>query len=116
MRRLARALEGLRERLERPASSRDALHWRLFGPFGPVALATLLREESGTGHPFFIAEIASTLRDIQWQWADVIDPLTAKAEVTRADDRLRELALNDPGSMASNLNEYVAAQFPECPA
>jgi len=113
MRRLARALEGLSERLERPVSSADALHWRLFGPFGPVALATLLREESGTGHSFFIAEIARTLRDVQWQWADVIGPLAAKAEVNRAGDRLRDLALSDADAMPSNLKDYVATQFPE---
>ena len=35
--RLAVALERLRERLERPVGSVEALDWRLFGPIGPRA-------------------------------------------------------------------------------
>ena len=68
MRRVAAALEGLRARLERPAHHLDALRWRLHGPVGPVQLARRLaeneREKEGAG--FLIAEVALTVRRVNW--------------------------------------------------
>ncbi|OGA13218.1 MAG: hypothetical protein A3H32_15260 [Betaproteobacteria bacterium RIFCSPLOWO2_02_FULL_63_19] len=65
--RLSTALERLRERLERTASSREAFDWRLFGPVGPLALAEgYVREASFAGEAkFCIAEIALALRRVQ---------------------------------------------------
>jgi hypothetical protein len=67
------ALAGLRERLERPAASEEALTWRVFGPFGPVAIANGLIEEARRGGAvtgetsFLLAELALTLRRVNWQ-------------------------------------------------
>lgn len=61
MRRFSTALEGLRERLERPVHSREALHWRLAGPFGVTALAQRLAEEDKQGAAFMISELARTV-------------------------------------------------------
>lgn len=65
--RLAAALERLRERLERTASSREAFDWRLFGPVGPLALAEgYVREAGFAGEAkFCIAEIALALHRVQ---------------------------------------------------
>ena len=65
--RLSTALERLRGRLERTASSREAFDWRLFGPVGPLALAEgYVREASFAGEAkFCIAEIALALRRVQ---------------------------------------------------
>jgi hypothetical protein len=62
-RRVALALERLRERLERPAFSVDALDWRLKGPVGPLALATAFRRDARTSSEarFFLAELGLTL-------------------------------------------------------
>lgn len=60
MRRFALALEGLRERLERPVYSREGLNWRLFGPFGVMTLAQRLVDEEGEGAAFMISELACT--------------------------------------------------------
>jgi hypothetical protein len=46
MRRVARALEGMRERLQQPVSSMEALRWRLNGPIGPNVLAKRLAGRS----------------------------------------------------------------------
>ena len=46
-RRISLALSTLRERLERPVSTVDALHWRLRGPVGVMAVAdAIVRERS----------------------------------------------------------------------
>jgi hypothetical protein len=68
--RVSRALEGLRERLERPVSTFDALRWRLRGPIGAMALARRLLEESDPAAVFLIAEIALTLDQVRWHEAE----------------------------------------------
>ncbi len=45
---VGRALAGLRRRLEQPATSLDALAWRLGHPVGAMALAEALQRESGS--------------------------------------------------------------------
>ena len=60
MRRLAVALERLRERLERPVASMDAFEWRVSGPVGVLPLAeALVREARTAGEAKFgLAELA----------------------------------------------------------
>ena len=48
-RRVSLALWRLEERLRRPATSLDALQWRLQGPFGPVAIANGLLAAADAG-------------------------------------------------------------------
>lgn len=64
--RVALALERLRERLERPVLTRETFNWRLRGPVGPVALANaLLREARNASEAaFFLAELALTLKRV----------------------------------------------------
>src|SRR5205085_6281364 len=61
--RVALALERLRERLERPVLNADALDWRLRGPVGALALAESLGKEARTADEahFFLAELALAL-------------------------------------------------------
>jgi hypothetical protein len=73
MRRAGRALEGLRERLERPVAHRDAAERRLRGPFSPAMLGEQLaiaREDGRLGgreHAFLVAELILCLRTTVWQ-------------------------------------------------
>jgi hypothetical protein len=66
-RRVALALERLRERLERPVVNMDSLDWRLRGPVGPLALAEAFRREArAPGEArFFLAELALVLKRIR---------------------------------------------------
>ncbi len=59
-RRVSLALRGLRERLERPVSSMDALDWRLRGPVGVQAVADAILKESrgGDESSFLLTELA----------------------------------------------------------
>lgn len=64
--RVAAALDRLRERLERPVLTREALDWRLHGPVGPLALAQAFRREhTAVEARFFIAETALAVRRVR---------------------------------------------------
>jgi hypothetical protein len=71
--RVSLALAGLRERLERPAASEEALTWRLTGPFGPAAIAEGLLEQARQPRAvcgeasFLLAELALTLTRVDWE-------------------------------------------------
>jgi len=113
--RLATALERMRERLERPASSREAFEWRLFGPVGPLALAEgYAREATFAGEAkFCLAEIALALHRVQPAKV-AVDGLPV-AQVTeslkKAITQLREKAAQL--APAPELDRYAAAAFEE---
>jgi hypothetical protein len=69
--RVAIALERLRQRLERPVMNVEALDWRLRGPVGPIAIAAAFRREAVTEVEglFFLAELALTLSRVRVQEA-----------------------------------------------
>jgi hypothetical protein len=71
-RHLSLALWRLQERLSRPTTSIDALHWRLEGALGPLAIAdglvqAALKHETlpGEAH-FLLAELALTVAAVDW--------------------------------------------------
>ncbi|MGB0970451.1 MAG: hypothetical protein ACPGVG_05745 [Mycobacterium sp.] len=72
-RHLSLALWRLQERLGRPARSIDALHWRLQGALGPLAIADGLVDSDlkkdtlpGEAH-FVLAELALTVAAVDWR-------------------------------------------------
>jgi hypothetical protein len=67
--RVSKALEGLVERLERPATTIDQLDWRLGGIVGPLALAgAFVRDAKLPGEAkFYLAELALSLRRVNPQ-------------------------------------------------
>jgi hypothetical protein len=111
MRRVAHALEGMRDRLQQPVGSKEALQWRLHGPIGPVALAKRLAVEDPSGAAFMIAEVASTLRGVTWRPLGSVDRNAIEAQVGQTIQTLHELATRAPAP--SNLAEYVTASFRE---
>ena len=64
--RVALALERLRDRIERPVLTRETFEWRLRGPVGPLALANAFLKEarSPSEAAFFLAELALTLKRV----------------------------------------------------
>lgn len=113
--RLAGALERLRERLELPASSREAFEWRLFGPVGPMALAdAYLREASSVGEAkFCLAEIALVLHRIKPGRVarDGLPPAAVAEPLKKAIHQLAERA--DQLAPVPDIDRYVAAAFKE---
>ena len=71
-RRVSWALTALRERLERPVSSVQALNWRLRGPVGVLALAKAIGREakSSTEQTFLLAELCLELHRVKPQTTD----------------------------------------------
>lgn len=112
MRRLSRALEGLRERLERPVFSVEALRWRLQGPVGAVELARRLAREEREGAAFLIAEVALAVRSAQAQPFGGLEKEAVEREVQAALKLLESLAA-DQGNLPANLASYVKASFKE---
>lgn len=111
MRRIAQALEGMRERLQQPVSSLDALRWRLRGPIGPVALAKRLSAEDPEGAAFMIAEVAATLRSVAWRPLGTLYNHAIDTEVIEITRSLQNLAREAPAP--PSLASYVAASFEE---
>lgn len=90
-RQLSLALWRLQDRLGRPATNLDALHWRLHGAIGPLAIAEGLvraaREHQtlpGEAH-FLLAEVALTIDAVDWDRAGVgLDPKRVRKVVADA--------------------------------
>jgi hypothetical protein len=116
MRRLARALEGLRARMELPVSSIEGLRWRLQGPLGPIALGRALQAEAGAGSPFFIAEVATTLQDIRWQLGGAVKQDALTTELASVQRELKALALGPASDTPENLRDYVAEELARIPS
>ena len=111
MRRVAQALEGMRERLQQPVASMEALRWRLRGPIGPVALAKRLAAEDPDGAAFMIAEVATTLHGVAWQPLGSLCFGAIGPEMSEILRSLQGLALLAPAP--PSLATYVTTSFQE---
>jgi hypothetical protein len=119
-RHLSLALWRLQERLGRPASNLDALHWRLHGPFGPLAigdglldLANANKALPGEAH-FLLAELALTVAHVDWtRVADDIDDHHVQGLVAdvlgELDKRRRAL----PAAPDKSIDAYLDRAFAE---
>jgi hypothetical protein len=113
-RHLSLALWRLQERLGRPVTSLDALHWRLHGAFGPLAivdgLISAAHEQQtlpGEAH-FFLAELALTIAAVDWSKVAIgVDKKSVRSLVSGAlseiDDKCRAL----PPAPDASLENYV---------
>lgn len=117
-RQFSHAMEGLRRRLERPLASKEALKWRLNGPFGPVAIAESLAKEAerkaglGGETAFLIAEIALTVRRVQWNSSPGGPSARARMSSVRGVlDKLALVAADQPRDRA--IDSYVSEAFAE---
>jgi len=106
--RVSRALEGLRERLEKPALSIDALRWRLRGPVGPLALARRLVDEGDVAAVFLIAEIALIVSAVSTHHPD---DEVVRQEVDGVMSELR--AMLDASTDAGDVAQYAHRTFEE---
>ena len=97
---LSLALWRLQGRLGRAATSLDALHWRLHGVFGPLAIADGLVSAAGAHQTlpgeahFLLAELALTVHAVDWSQVAVgIDISTVRnlvADVLAAIEERRQ--------------------------
>jgi len=111
MKRIAAALEGMRERLSRPMFTVEALRWRLFGPLGPIALAKRLADEEGDGASFMIAEVAMAVHDASMDAPGDLGAIQVPREKRAVVDHLARLAAERGAPL--NLKNYVERTFAE---
>jgi hypothetical protein len=114
VRHLSLAFWRLQERLSRPASNLDALHWRLHGAFGPLMLADGLitaasKDQALPGEPqFLLAELALTVAAVDWSAVSVrLDRTQVNVLVSEVLRQLRERHSTLPPAPDPALDKYV---------
>jgi len=116
-RRLAVALERMRERLERPAVGHEALDWRLRGPIGPLALArAFIREGTSTGEKrFCLAEIALAVGRVRVAStaAAGMKPAAIRGSLRQVTGEIEELLPSSGSGTPDGMDEYVRSAFEE---
>jgi hypothetical protein len=113
-RRVARALNALRERLERPVPTIESLHWRLRGPIGVKILAEALAREARSEEEkaFLLSELALELFRAKPQTAPGCLPVQqVKAEIMAMVAEIRTMVPDGALAHLDNLRGYVDAVF-----
>ena len=113
-RHLSLALWRLQERLSRPTTSIDAIHWRLNGALGPLAIAdglvqAALKQETlpGEAH-FLLAELALTVAAVDWRSvASDIGFRRVRPLVTEVLKAIEERRMALPSASDPALENYV---------
>lgn len=116
--RVAAALERMRERLQRSAITRDAFEWRLNGAVGPMALAdAFVRDANIEGEAkFYLAELALALRRVKPEQPVTGGFATEAIEqmLALAIGKIQTIALAIPSTPQTKmLDDYVGAAFAE---
>jgi hypothetical protein len=113
-RQLSLALWRLQQRLARPAATLDAVHWRLNGAVGPLAIADglLTGEGPDAGLPgeaqFVLAELALTISAVDWMVvAGELDPKLVAAAVHDVLGALVERRRRLPPAPDPSLDAYL---------
>jgi len=115
-RRVGWALAALRERLERPAVSEAALHWRLRGPVGVLALADALEREAHSDDEaaFLLCELALELSRVRPRSGPGCVPANrVRDELKRLIAELRARVSQGREPVAESLRTYVNEVFAE---
>jgi len=113
---VSQALTALRQRLEKPMPTREALAWRLHGPFGPMALAKALAEHarSPAETAFLSTELALELARVRPVADDHAIPADeVRSAIAALVDRIH--AGIDPGYLAAlpGLADYARTSLSE---
>ncbi len=113
-RRVSWALNALRERLEKPAATLDALRWRLFGPVGVRVFAdALVREaKSRDEQAFLLSELALELARAKPVAQERYVPVDQHmVEIKRMITELKSMVPPAESMEPSSLQDYVDSVF-----
>ena len=113
-RRISTALTALKERMERPAATLEASHWRLLGPVGVMAVADAIAKEAQSDGErcFLISEVALELSRARPRTAPGCLPIAdVKREIASVVADLQCLTRVDAHDVPENLGRYVASVF-----
>lgn len=109
-RRVSLALNGLRERLERPVISKESLDWRLRGPVGALALKNALVKEAKSDEErmFLLSELALELdRCSPKTAAGCLPSAVVRTEIRRLACEIMESVRQDAGHVVTELQRYI---------
>lgn len=115
-RRISLALNGLRQRLEMPVASDQALSWRLYGPVGVRALAQAIeREARSTAEKLFLlAELCLELSRVRpQQTPGSLGRSVVRNAINAAIEDIRKLMPEEILSAEPELARYCDAVFKE---
>lgn len=113
-RRVSWALNALRERLEKPAATLDALRWRLSGPVGVRVFAeALVREaKSRDEQAFLLSELALELARAKPNQQERCVPVDQHmAEIKQMISQLKTMIPPAESAEPNNLQDYVDSVF-----
>lgn len=113
-RRVAWALRGLRERLERPVATQQSLHWRLYGPVGVEALAKALAKEAHSyeERAFLLTELALEVGRVRpHRHEGALPPRVVRDQLRAAAECVRQRIPFEAMPTDSNLRHYIDEAF-----
>jgi hypothetical protein len=109
-RRVSLALNGMRERLERPVLSMESLEWRLRGPVGALALRNALIREARSNEErmFLLSELALELDRCSPKTAIGCLPIAAvRSEIRRLAGEIMASVLQSAEGVAADMRRYI---------
>jgi hypothetical protein len=109
-RRVSMALNGIRERLERPVVSKESLDWRLRGPVGALALRNALVKEAKSDEErmFLLSELALELDRCSPRTAAGCLPVsTVRSEIRRLAGEIVSSVRQDDVNVAPDMRRYI---------
>jgi len=113
-RRVSWAINALRERIERPAATKECLDWRLRGPVGVMALAEALKREAQSDEEkaFMLTELALELARIKPKEAQgCLAPARVNKEIRDLIVELRDHIPSRGIGRVRNLKQYLDSVF-----
>lgn len=118
-RKLSWLFRSLKDRLERPVPTRQALEWRLRGPVGVTAISGAIAREakSELEKSFLMAELALELQRVQPKNAlGHLRPADVKEEILKIVEELRDQLSKDSLARIPLMKQYVERAFPPYPS
>jgi hypothetical protein len=115
-RRVSFALNALRNRLERPTSTKETLDWRLRGPIGVSALAKAISKEakSDQERAFILTELAMELSRVRpKEMPGSLPRYLVKKRVAEIIKELREMIARYPITDNEKLRHYIQSVLGE---
>jgi hypothetical protein len=109
-RRVSLALNGLRERLERPVVSKESLEWRLRGPVGALALKTALVKEAKSDEErmFLLSELALELDRCSPKTAIGFLPVAVvRSAISELASEIMVAVRMDAGKATTDMQRYI---------
>lgn len=114
--RVTAALIGLREKLQRPVASEDALAWRLRGPVGVMAVAKAIGRDARSveEEAFLLTELALEIGRLTPETASGCLPVDrVRQAIGSVADELRQMASLHLDKVPESLRRYVKTAFKE---